>query len=211
MSKNQKNNQEAKAPENEIRQSSENRVTVSFKGKIMAPVDEVFPLLCPKREEEWIEGWVPGTYDLKYSDSGTNEKNCVFQESFTQAFLFGAASPTTWVTTAYDAENHTLEFLLIFGENAVLNRKVACTRTEDSGTSCQWTDTVTFLNGPRDEKTRKEFMEKIMAFSAYLGVMLRHFCEKKQRMPLSAFFEGDGPEELPKDVLANIRRLLSGS
>ena len=205
------NNPQGLDLDSQVMENTEKRVRVAFSGIVGAPAQEVFPLLCPKREEEWIEGWVPGIYKLIFARSGVNEKNCVFQESLTRAFLFGETGPTTWVTTAFDGKNHSLEFLLIFGEAAVLNREVKCTPAGEPGTLCQWTDTVTFLKGPMDEKGRKQFIDKLMAFSSYLGVMLRHFCEKKEMLPLSTFFEGDGPEGLPGDVKANIRKLLSGA
>ena len=38
-------------------------------------VEEVFPLLCPKREEEWIPGWECETI---WSKSGYNEEGAIF-------------------------------------------------------------------------------------------------------------------------------------
>jgi hypothetical protein len=36
-----------------------NRVTRSYKQRLVASVSKVFPLLCPVREADWIDGWNP--------------------------------------------------------------------------------------------------------------------------------------------------------
>ena len=41
-----------------------------------AKVEDVFPLLCPKREEEWIPGW---KCDTLWSRSGYNEEGAIFR------------------------------------------------------------------------------------------------------------------------------------
>ena len=192
----------------QVMENTEKRVVVSFEGIVEAGPEKVFPLLCPKREELWIEGWLPGVYDLIFSHSGFNEKNCVFQEGFTAKFLFNLPGPTTWVTTAYEPQDFTLEFLLIFGETAALNRAVACLEPDKGVTLARWVDTVTFLKGPMEENAREVLLKKLNAFSFYLGVMLREYCEQGRMLPLSAFFEGPVPEGLDAETLGFIRGLF---
>jgi hypothetical protein len=52
-----------------------NRVTRSYTQRLVAPPERVFPLLCPVREAEWIEGWDPV---FVLSESGVAEPDCVF-------------------------------------------------------------------------------------------------------------------------------------
>ncbi|MCP5152811.1 MAG: hypothetical protein H6983_01505 [Ectothiorhodospiraceae bacterium] len=52
-----------------------NRVTRTYTQHLVAAPEAVFPLLCPVREAEWIEGWDPL---LVLSDSGVAEPDCVF-------------------------------------------------------------------------------------------------------------------------------------
>jgi hypothetical protein len=40
-----------------------------------APPEEVFPLLCPVREHEWLEGW---QCEMIHTASGIAEKDCIF-------------------------------------------------------------------------------------------------------------------------------------
>jgi hypothetical protein len=52
-----------------------NRVTRSYRQTLAGTADAVFPLLCPVREADWIEGWDP---TLVISASGLAERDCVF-------------------------------------------------------------------------------------------------------------------------------------
>lgn len=51
------------------------RITNKGTITIAAPPEEVFPLLCPEREKEWLDGW---DYEMIYSRSGLAEPGCAF-------------------------------------------------------------------------------------------------------------------------------------
>jgi hypothetical protein len=51
------------------------RVTHTYTQHLVAPPASVFPLLCPVREADWIDGWKPL---LVLSASGVAEPDCVF-------------------------------------------------------------------------------------------------------------------------------------
>lgn len=59
-----------------------------------APAETVFPLLCPVREHEWIEGW---TGELVYADSGVAELDGVFTAS-----PFERIGRETWTCSRYE-------------------------------------------------------------------------------------------------------------
>lgn len=52
-----------------------NRVTRTYTQRLVGEPSAVFPLLCPVREVDWIEGWDP---PLVISASGLAEPDCVF-------------------------------------------------------------------------------------------------------------------------------------
>ena len=54
------------------------RATRSCTQRLVAGPEDVFPLLCPVREADWIEGWDP---PLVVSSSGVAEVDCVFTTS----------------------------------------------------------------------------------------------------------------------------------
>lgn len=51
------------------------RVTRSYTQRLVAAPSVVFPLLCPVREADWIEGWDPISV---VTGSGAAEPDCVF-------------------------------------------------------------------------------------------------------------------------------------
>jgi hypothetical protein len=51
------------------------RATRTYTQRLIAGPDAVFPLLCPVREADWIDGWDPL---LVATQSGVAERDCVF-------------------------------------------------------------------------------------------------------------------------------------
>lgn len=77
------------------------RVRKSYRQTIDASPEIVFPLLCPVRETEWLDGWA---YSMIYSVSGLVEPGAVFS----------TANPgeenTVWIVTQHDVETRRVEF-----------------------------------------------------------------------------------------------------
>ena len=46
--------------------------------RIAAPPERVFPLLCPVREAEWLEGWAD-ELEIIHCGTGYAEDGCVFR------------------------------------------------------------------------------------------------------------------------------------
>ena len=80
-----------------------NRVTRSYTQHLIAEPSRVFPLLCPVREADWIEGWDPITV---FADSGIAESDCVFVTA-------GAPSDAVWYVTRHEPDNGFVEMLKI--------------------------------------------------------------------------------------------------
>lgn len=78
------------------------RKRVVFSGTWQATVEEVFPLLCPAREADWIPGW---DCDLVYTESGYAEENCVFRTNKSNSVGDGL-----WVFTGFQV-NQYVEFV----------------------------------------------------------------------------------------------------
>jgi hypothetical protein len=72
-----------------------------FTQELQGSAAQVFPLLCPVREVEWIQGWEP---DVVYSRSGQAEEDCVF-------ITWEGADEAIWVITSHDREAGHLEFV----------------------------------------------------------------------------------------------------
>jgi hypothetical protein len=68
------------------------RLVRSFVQDIHAAPKQVFPLLCPEREKEWLPGW---DARMIHSASGVAERGAVFETR-------NDAGRTLWVVTEYD-------------------------------------------------------------------------------------------------------------
>ena len=67
-------------------------------------IKDVFPLLCPVREKDWLDGW---DYEIVYSSSELIEKDCVFTTPHHGEFS------TVWQVTQYDKTDYKIEFLRV--------------------------------------------------------------------------------------------------
>ena len=79
------------------------RVTRTYTQQLVAEPSAVFPLLCPVREADWIDGWDPISVIAR---SGVAERDCVFVT---------AASPSdaVWYITRHEQDNGFVEMLKI--------------------------------------------------------------------------------------------------
>jgi len=73
----------------------------SYQQTLQGKKEEIFPLLCPVREKEWLRGW---DYNLIYSNSGLAEKGCVFETNND----FGSFQ---WIMTKYDSTDYEIQFV----------------------------------------------------------------------------------------------------
>jgi len=122
------------------------RVTRSFTQKLNAPPDQVFPLLCPVRESEWVNGWHPR---LVASDSGLAELDCVFVT---------AAGPqeAIWMITRYEPTKH-LEIIKVI-PGIVVGKIVIHLATASGGSKAAISYTFTAL-GPDGDRVVNEFTQ----------------------------------------------------
>ncbi len=85
------------------------RVERTYTQRLVAAPARVFPLLCPVREVDWIEGWSPSAV---ISESGLAERDCVFLTA-------SAPAEAIWVITRHEPETHVVEMLKITAQVTV--------------------------------------------------------------------------------------------
>lgn len=102
--------------------------------RLAAPPERVFPLLCPRREYEWIESW---QCRIVHSVSGFAELDCVFVTDFP------GEGEDVWVVSVYrpDAE---IEFVRV-NRLRTIRYRIALTDGGDGTTLAHWTQTLTGL------------------------------------------------------------------
>jgi hypothetical protein len=107
-----------------VTQFAAKRLTRRYTQTIDAPPARVFPLLCPVREAEWLDGW---RYTMIHSRSGLVEEGAVFTTP-------GDGEPdTVWVVTRHDAAAGVVEFLRFTPESRVCVLRIDVRPRGDGG------------------------------------------------------------------------------
>ena len=85
------------------------RARHTYVQKLVAAPAEVFPLLCPVREAEWLDGWDPVAV---WSHSGVAEPDCVFTTPVSGA-AGEAPHDAIWYVTRHEPANGFVEMVKI--------------------------------------------------------------------------------------------------
>ncbi len=117
---------------------------------LIAPPSRVFPLLCPVREYEWVEGW---SCDLVHSMSGYAEPGCIFT---TQTESEGFA---VWIMTDYQPDAH-IHVIKACTDLYLLEWTFDLEEAAENKTDLKITFTMTGLSEVGNRYTR-EFMNEI--------------------------------------------------
>lgn len=142
-----------------------NRSIKSYTMNLHGRPDDIFPLLCPVREYDWIQPW---QCEMVYTDSGRAESDCVFKTNFPED-----GPEDTWVISRYEPPEY-IEFVRINPIRSI-RYSIGLTQQDDENTQAIWKQVITGLNpegdifvtGFTDETYRKEM--------SMLQKMLNHF------------------------------------
>lgn len=122
------------------------RVTRQYTQHLLAPLQVVFPLLCPVRETEWVAGWDP---EVVFTISGVAEPDCVF-------LTRDDSRCAVWILTRYDPAAGRLEYLKITLDVTACKISIALEPGADKTTEATIAYTHTAL-GPEGEMFVQSF------------------------------------------------------
>jgi hypothetical protein len=147
-----------------MRITKPNRATHSYRQKLNAAPAKVFPLLCPVRETEWAEGWLP---DLVISSSGVAERDAVF---ITPA----KPAPAIWYITRHEPEKWFVEMLKILPGVTACRLQIQLSENE-SGCFADITYSHTSIGPAGDEFVAKFTADYYRQFMHAWEKELNHF------------------------------------
>ncbi len=98
-------------------------VTKEYCQTIYASPGEAFPLLCPVREAEWLDGWC---YTMIHSQSGLVEEGAVFSTPC------DGEADTVWVVTKHDRLNLRVEFARFTHQSRICVLKIGIRQRDES-------------------------------------------------------------------------------
>lgn len=152
------------------------RVSRSFTQHLCASADQVFPLLCPVREREWVKDWRP---KLVISESGVAEPGCIFVTP-------GIPEDALWLMTVHDPVDHRLEIIKIIPGMVIGTINVALAADDESACTADITYAYTALSdhGKRalDEFTEEHFKGFMKTWESELN----HYLKTGARLESSA-------------------------
>ena len=114
------------------------RARFSCAQAIAAPPAEVFPLLCPVRERDWVPGW---RIDWVISASGLAEPDCVFQTPGE-----GGEPPALWIITEHDPEARRVAMVKTVPDHTVTRLTIRVLPAGDDGSRLEITYRYTALS-----------------------------------------------------------------
>ena len=143
------------------------RVTRTYRQRINAAPDEVFPLLCPVREAQWLDGW---RYAMIFSRSGLAEPGAVFSTP-----QEGEAD-TLWIITRHDPQRREIQFARFTHESraCVLDIKVRAARGKQSHVDIAYTFTGLTPAGNQfvDNYTEESFLAAVTFWERSMNYFL---------------------------------------
>jgi hypothetical protein len=96
--------------------------------ELKAGAGEIFPLLCPVREYEWIPDW---SCEMIHSGSGVAEKDAIFHTRM----LFGKRA--VWTCITYEPPRF-IEYLFVVGSSGVVRLSIRLDEEAGGSTRVVW-------------------------------------------------------------------------
>ncbi len=149
------------------------RAVRTYRQTINAKPEVVFPLLCPVREAEWLDGW---DYRMIYSGSGLVEDGAVFSTST------AGEEDTVWVVTRHDPAARCVEFARFTPHSRTCLLKIAVSALGDDRSHVDISYTYTSIGtaGSRfiESWSEQEFLDAVTFWEASMN----HFLETGGRL-----------------------------
>jgi hypothetical protein len=152
------------------------RVKQSFSLHLHGTPEQVFPLLCPVREYEWIESWA---CFVVYSLSGVAELDCVFKTNFPPD-----GPEDTWVVSRYEPPT-LIEFVRVNPLRS-LRYSLVLKGNEDGTSTLEWSTTYTSLGPGGDELLESLTDESFRAKMEMRQRQLNHYLATGQMLSETA-------------------------
>lgn len=147
------------------------RVKRSYTQTLVAPPAKVFPLLCPVREAEWVDGWDPR---LVISEGGYIESDCVF-------VMPDRPNDSIWVATEWDPEEYSVRFLKVTPGLSVGKIEIRLRRAEGDRTYADISYAYTALTEAGEQFVGSFTQEHYEGFMKEWESELNHFLKTGEK------------------------------
>jgi len=142
---------------------------------IAADPREVFPLLCPVREYEWIEPW---QCQVRYTESGVAENNCIFETDFPHN-----GGRETWIVSRYE-KDRCIEFVRFTADEKIIKLDIQLASVKTGDTRLMWRKTFTGLS-PEGNRIVAAMAGDFAPEAERIGGMLNYYLRTGKMLSLS--------------------------
>ena len=142
------------------------QVSKTYQQINLAAPKEVFPLLCPVREKDWLDGW---DYTMIHSVSGLIEEGCVFSTPH------HGQQDTIWYVTVYDKINFKIEFVRVTPEEEVVRINIGLAGKDNGTTTSTITYQYTALNEKMNEWLKTQFGDSFRESMIWWEKAINHY------------------------------------
>lgn len=144
------------------------RAGTEYAYEVSAAPEAVFPLLCPVREYEWLDGW---SCEMIYSDSGVAEENCIFRTK-------SPVGPMTWNVNRYEPPAR-IDFVTFVPDHMVTRLTITLEPVGSGRTKLHWKRVFTGLSDAGNQNVglwpveREREIGRKLEYFLKTGTMLR--------------------------------------
>ncbi len=147
------------------------RVKRSYVQTLIAPPEQVFPLLCPVRETEWANGWNP---HLVITASGYVEPGCVF-------IVPDQPQDSIWIVTEWSPHRCFVEFFKVIPGFTVGKIEIQLRKGDKDRTLAEVSYSFTALSRQGSEFVEQFTLERYETFMKEWESELNHFLQTGTR------------------------------
>jgi hypothetical protein len=150
------------------------RVRHSYRQRLTARPEKVFPLLCPVREADWVDGWDPS---LVLTASGVVEPGCVFVTPGEEE------REAVWVVIRHEPQDWVIEFVKVTPGITVGRIEIQLEDAPDGGTFAYISYAYTALSEAGRSFVENFSEERYEAFMREWETALNHYLGSGSRLP----------------------------
>jgi len=146
----------------------------SYRQRLNARPEKVFPLLCPVREADWVDGWDPL---LVLTRSGIIEPGCIFITPGDEGH------DAIWVTTRHEPEDWLVRFVKVTPLHTVGRIEIVLEDAPDGGTFAYVTYAYTALSESGRAFVEAFTAERYEAFMQGWEEALNYYLSNGSKLP----------------------------
>ena len=149
------------------------RKTLTYRQLNMGNIQDVFPLLCPIRELDWLDGW---QCTLVHSTSGLIEQGCVFTTPH------HGKQETTWYVTLHDPKNYSVEFVRITPSESVVKISIVLQAISQDSTEANITYEYTSLSEAQNRFIQAELELEFKRSMMWWEKAINHYLKTGEKL-----------------------------